>query len=141
MSFSSDLKEELLHITAESPCCRLAESYGLMLFGRAFSSRELSISTENEAVAQKYQYLAKRLCLHAPEMQKQTAKKYKVSVTDSADRLRRHRARAALKLGEYYRGLLCRRIFARCIFSLRYNQFSRKKLSSGICSAALQFVL
>lgn len=88
MSFSSDLKEELLHITAENPCCLLAESYGLMLFGRAFSSRELSISTENEAVAQKYQYLAKRLCLHAPEMQKQTAKKYKVSVTDSADRLR-----------------------------------------------------
>lgn len=88
MSFSSDLKEELLHITVESPCCLLAESYGLMLFGRGFSSRELSISTENEAVAQKYQYLAERLCLHMPQVQKATAKKYKVSVLDSDDRLR-----------------------------------------------------
>ncbi len=88
MSFSSELKEELLHIEAESPCCLLAESYGLMLFGRGFSSRDLSISTENEAVAQKYQYLAKRLCLSAPEVQKVTAKKYRVSVTNADDRLR-----------------------------------------------------
>lgn len=88
MSFSSDLKEELLRIEAENPCCLLAESYGLMLFGRAFSSRELSISTENEAVAKKYQYLAERLCLHAPEIQKATSKKFKVSVSDAEDRLR-----------------------------------------------------
>lgn len=88
MSFSSDLKEELLHIQAENPCCLLAESYGLMLFGRAFSSRELSISTENEAVAQKYQYLAERLCRRAPIVQKATAKKFKVSVETPEDRLR-----------------------------------------------------
>lgn len=88
MSFSSDLKEELLHIQTASPCCLLAESYGLMLFGRAFSSRELSISTENEAVAQKYQYLAARLCRQEPEVQRATSKKYKVSVQNSEDRLR-----------------------------------------------------
>lgn len=88
MSFSSDLKEELLHIQPEKPCCLLAESYGLMLFGRAFSGKELSISTENEAVAEKYSYLAERLCLHKVLPQKPSAKKYKVSVENAEDRLR-----------------------------------------------------
>lgn len=88
MSFSSDLKEELLHIQPENPCCLLAESYGLMLFGRAFSGKELSISTENEAVAEKYSYLAERLCLHKVLPQKPSAKKYKVAVENAEDRLR-----------------------------------------------------
>lgn len=88
MSFSSDLKEELLHIQPKNPCCLLAESYGLMLFGRAFSGKELSISTENEAVAEKYSYLAERLCLHKVLPQKPSAKKYKVSVENAEDRLR-----------------------------------------------------
>lgn len=88
MSFSSDLKEELLHIQPEKPCCLLAESYGLMLFGRAFSGKELSISTENKAVAEKYCYLAERLCLHPIQPQKPSAKKYKVSVESEQDRLR-----------------------------------------------------
>ena len=64
MSFSSELKEELLHIEPENPCCLLAESYGLMLFGRAFSGKELSISTENKAVAENNCNLAERLGLH-----------------------------------------------------------------------------
>lgn len=88
MSFSSDLKEELLHIKPEKPCCLLAESYGLMLFGRAFSGKELSISTENKAVAEKYCYLAERLSLHALRPQKVTAKKFRVSVESGEDRLR-----------------------------------------------------
>lgn len=88
MSFSSELKEELLHIEPENPCCLLAESYGLMLFGRAFSGKELSISTENKAVAEKYCYLAERLCLHPIRPQKPSAKKYKVSVETEQDRLR-----------------------------------------------------
>ena len=88
MSFSSELKEELLHIEPENPCCLLAESYGLMLFGRAFSGKELSISTENKAVAEKYCYLAERLCLHPIQPQKPSAKKYKVSVETEQDRLR-----------------------------------------------------
>lgn len=88
MSFSSDLKEKLLHIKPENPCCLLAESYGLMLFGRAFSGKELSISTENEAVAEKYCYLAERLSLHSLQPQKVTSKKFRVSVENAEDRLR-----------------------------------------------------
>ncbi len=88
MSFSSDLKEELLHIEAENPCCMLAESYGLLLFGRSFSARELSISTENASVARKYQYLIQRLCENEPDLVHATAKKYKVEVENKEDRLR-----------------------------------------------------
>lgn len=88
MSFSSELKEELLHIEAENPCCLLAESYGLMLFGHAFSGKELSISTENKPVAEKYAYLAGRLCLEPVEVQKSSAKKYKVSLCEKSARLR-----------------------------------------------------
>lgn len=88
MSFSSDLKEELLHLVPENPCCKLAESYGLMLFGRGFSKQELSISTENAAVAQQYSYLTGRLCGQAPVVQKTTSKKYKVSVDSKEERLR-----------------------------------------------------
>lgn len=88
MSFSSELKEELLRIEPENPCCLLAESYGLMLFGRGFSAKELSISTENKAVALKYQYLVKRLCEKEPCLLHATAKKYKVEVEHREDRLR-----------------------------------------------------
>ena len=52
MSFSSDLKEELLRIEPENACCQLAECYGLFLFGRGFSAKDISISTENKAVAE-----------------------------------------------------------------------------------------
>lgn len=77
----------MLRIEAENPCCLLAESYGLMLFGRGFSASELSLSTENRGVALKYQYLAKRLCETEPQLLHATAKKYKVEVESREDRL------------------------------------------------------
>lgn len=88
MSFSSDLKEDLLHIAPTNPCCLLAQSYGLMLFGRGFSAGEVSLSTENEAVAQAYQYVAGRFCASAPRILRATTRKYKVEVPDRQDRLR-----------------------------------------------------
>lgn len=53
MSFSSEVKSELLNIET-TPCCKLAQSYGLLLFGRAFSASEISILTENAAIADAY---------------------------------------------------------------------------------------
>lgn len=88
MSFSSDLKEDLLRIEPTNPCCLLAQSYGLMLFGRGFSAGEVSLSTENKAVAQAYQYVAGRFCTSAPRIVQATTRKYKVEVRDRQDRLR-----------------------------------------------------
>ena len=54
MSFSSDVKHELAGIQEERVCCRMAEAYGLAEFGHAFSTRAVSLQTENEAVARLY---------------------------------------------------------------------------------------
>ncbi len=50
MSFTSDVKLELCEIKA-STCCKNAECYGILLFGRAFSADLISVSTESEDVA------------------------------------------------------------------------------------------
>ena len=53
MSFSTDVKAELVSVKND-PCCAVAQSYALLLFGRAFSGREMSLLTENEQVAAAY---------------------------------------------------------------------------------------
>ena len=53
MSFATDVKAELVSIH-NPDCCALAQSYALLLFGRAFSGRECSLLTENKQVAQVY---------------------------------------------------------------------------------------
>lgn len=88
MSFSSKVKDELLNIQTENPCCILAESYGLMLFGRGFSGSEVYISTENQKVAARYKALAERFTMKPCEISKTASGKVKVSVTDKADRLK-----------------------------------------------------
>ncbi len=56
MSFTSDIKSELTKI--ETPtCCKISECYGILLFGRAFSEKSISISTENEEVVERVVHL------------------------------------------------------------------------------------
>ena len=54
MSFSTDVKNELLAIENNSDCCTKAQIYGLLLFGKSFSADEMSVSLENRAVAAYY---------------------------------------------------------------------------------------
>ena len=49
MSFSSDVKSELLKIDNISPCCYHAQVYGLVLFAH-FTENNFSITTENKQV-------------------------------------------------------------------------------------------
>ena len=58
MSFSSEIKAELIKITDLPECCRHAMAYGMLLFGRSFNEQEISIMTDNPAVAQKYTELS-----------------------------------------------------------------------------------
>lgn len=53
MSFSRDIKRELCQIEPERPALRKAELYGLLLCGRQFSARGISIQTENPLVAER----------------------------------------------------------------------------------------
>ena len=51
MSFSADVKNEILSIENEKECCRHAFAYGLMLFSRGFSYYDISLLTENGRIA------------------------------------------------------------------------------------------
>ena len=62
MSFSSDVKQELTDILPDKPCCRAAQAYGMLQFGHAFSGREISLQTEQEAVARLYGFLVSMVC-------------------------------------------------------------------------------
>lgn len=81
MSFSSDVKKELLNIEL-SPCCKHAQSYGLLLYGRAFSLSEVSLLTENELVAESYCEAVKTLSGQEITSKQTKGGKYKILVND-----------------------------------------------------------
>lgn len=62
MSFSSDVKNELTDTLPDKPCCRAAQAYGMLEFGHAFSGQEISLQTEQEAVADLYARLTAAVC-------------------------------------------------------------------------------
>lgn len=62
MSFSQDVKNELIKIEYEKSCCEKAMLYGLLIFGKSFSSYGISMQTENEEIAKLYKKLIKKYC-------------------------------------------------------------------------------
>jgi DNA-binding protein WhiA len=53
MSFSAEVKLEMLHAATGQPvCCAEAQLYGTLLFGRDFSSREMGLRTERLELAE-----------------------------------------------------------------------------------------
>jgi hypothetical protein len=62
MSFSSQVKSELIKIEYENSCCKKSLLYGMALFDKSFSSGEIFFQTENKSVATLYQSLLKELC-------------------------------------------------------------------------------
>ncbi len=61
MSFSSQVKDELIKTEYESACCKKALLYGMSIFGKSFSAQKVSIQTENKNIAELYMRLMKRL--------------------------------------------------------------------------------
>ena len=62
MSFSSDIKNELAALPYGRTCCQVSEAYGMVECGHAFSAREVSLQTENAAVAARYAVLLREVC-------------------------------------------------------------------------------
>ena len=60
MSFSSDVKQELCRAPLSRRCCAQAEAYGVLLYCNTFSSGEIRIITESEALAQRLPALFKK---------------------------------------------------------------------------------
>lgn len=85
MSFCSELKNDLCREKVGS-CCQVAECYGFMLFGRSFSYKNISLSTENKNISDRYIRLLKKNFALIPGL-KITGKsnlRYNIFIDDSS---------------------------------------------------------
>ncbi len=62
MSFSADVKQEIVTKLPSSACCRQSMLYGLLECSRGFSLREMSLQTELPAIADTYSGLLWKCC-------------------------------------------------------------------------------
>lgn len=86
MSFSADVKNELLSVEIENSCCLHAFCYGFLLCSRSFSFREISILTEHRQIAEKYSDTVFRAFCIKPNITKTDAGKYRIEIQSSEDR-------------------------------------------------------
>lgn len=86
MSFSSDVKTELLSIEIVSDCCRHAEAYGMLLFGRSFSTSSVSFAAEHRQVSERYAQYIQSILGESPSFAADEGKMAIVDVPMSADR-------------------------------------------------------
>lgn len=86
MSFSADVKDELISVEIEKNCCLHAFCYGLLLCSRSFSYREISILTEHRQIAEKYADTINKVCSVLPCIVKSDAGKYRVEIECAEDR-------------------------------------------------------
>lgn len=87
MSFSSDVKKELCAIECESDCCKRAEAYGLVFFGRAFGRGDISIMTDYSFVAERYKNAIAYLIHAEPTVTTTQSGKTVVSLDKKEDRI------------------------------------------------------
>lgn len=85
MSFSSTVKKELANIDNMPACCAHALAYGLLLFGRAFNSRSISIMTEHECVAKKYSEMIFKVSDVIAPVSVSEAEKYSINIENKKD--------------------------------------------------------
>lgn len=86
MSFSAEIKEELIKIENMPDCCLHAMAYGMLLFGRNFDTSDISILTDNIAVGEKYSEILERVCNIKPDKQISNAGKFTCEINDKSDR-------------------------------------------------------
>ena len=89
MSFCSDIKTELSAIKV-SKCCMQAMTYGLLLFGRSFTARKISMQSENQAVTKLYAAMIKKIYDATVDITQGESKNvtYRAEVTDEIDKLK-----------------------------------------------------
>ena len=79
MSFSSDVKRELCNIPFGEKDQQYAECYGMLLFAKRFSPREIILKTENIYVARRFEHLM--MNLFSPIIEKVSTLKFKNNET------------------------------------------------------------
>ena len=60
MSFSADVKKELCRQNISQRCCALAEAYGVLLYCNTFTTREIRIITESDALKSRLVHLFRK---------------------------------------------------------------------------------
>ncbi|WP_291232462.1 DNA-binding protein WhiA [Gemmiger sp.] len=84
MSFSQDVKNEILHRKIVRSCCVTAAAYAVACFGKYFDDRGVVLQTENEGIAQLAQKLYARCSITGTVISKErgTGLIYEFSVKD-----------------------------------------------------------
>lgn len=86
MSFSKQVKNELLQIEYENSCCEKSLLYGMCIFGKSFSSYGVGIQTENEGIAKLYKSLLTKYCnVKCAVKASPQRRSYTVMLTEKAD--------------------------------------------------------
>lgn len=88
MSFSSDVKTELMSLENVSECCKFAEIYGLLLFSRFFSLSSITFQTENADLADFYANSIRSIFKVNPAIDKSKKGKQIISIDDMSDRIK-----------------------------------------------------
>ncbi|MBQ7542848.1 MAG: DNA-binding protein WhiA [Clostridia bacterium] len=86
MSFSTEVKNELVNLPILSECCRHALAYGLLLFGRSFSNASVSFAAENRTVLGLYASCISEITGTKPEYTDRSGKMAIVSVKSVMER-------------------------------------------------------
>lgn len=87
VSFSQQVKNELIQIEYEKTCCEKSLLYGMCIFGKSFSLRSIAIQTENQAVAKLYKKLMKQYCNVKTEIKvSPKGKSFSINVGNKAER-------------------------------------------------------
>ena len=87
MSFSQEVKNEILRRKISKPCCNMAAAYAVACFGKYFDDRGVVLQTENEGVAHFAQKLYRRCGVQGTVLSKErtTGPVYEFSVKDPAE--------------------------------------------------------
>ena len=71
MSFSQDVKNEILRRRVTKPCCNVAAAYAVACFGKYFDDRGVVLQTENEGVASFAQKVYRRCGVQGEVLRKE----------------------------------------------------------------------
>lgn len=87
MSFSQEVKNEILRHRITKPCCNLAAAYAVACFGKYFDDRGVVLQTENEGVASFAQKSYRRCGVEGTILRKErpTGSVYEFSVKDAIE--------------------------------------------------------
>ena len=87
MSFSQEVKNEILRRKIAKPCCNMAAAYAVACFGKYFDDRGVVLQTENEGVAAFAQKLYRRCGVQSTVLSKErpTGPVYEFSVKEPAE--------------------------------------------------------